>query len=361
MRGFWSASASKLGEFDPQNQSNTLYACGKLGMTPPADWMRGFWSASASKLSDFNPQKFGNTVYACGQLGITPPVDWMRCFWSASASKLGEFIPQAFSNTLYACAQLGITPPTDWMRSFWPASAAKLNEFIPQELSNTLYACAQLDAKPPTDWLQLFSDSVQRSFPDANQQNLAIMAFALATLGLWELPAWPLLWEHLLHSMPTDSARWDAETQLHAQQLYQVYTTSAVERPGLLQAPSPEVLAAVRKSWIDGKSDDRSSKLHADVAACLTRMGVVHTNERWCERAERSIAIAIEGAPPIALEVDGPTHYLQDGCPNGSTRLRNRMLEAHDWRVKVVDYRVWRRQSTASNSKREEYLRRLLA
>jgi hypothetical protein len=104
--------------------------------------------------------------------------------------------------------------------------------------------------------------------------------------------------------------------------MYQAYQAAAVERPGLLSAPSPELLTAARNSWIDGM-DDRSSRLHASVSAWLTRMGVAHANERWCERAERSIDIAIEGeGAPIALEVDGPTHFLQDGRHNGSTLLR---------------------------------------
>jgi very-short-patch-repair endonuclease len=87
-------------------------------------------------------------------------------------------------------------------------------------------------------------------------------------------------------------------------------------------------------------------------------MGVPHANERWCDRAERSIDIAIEGASPVALEVDGPHHFLQDGRPEGSTLLRNRMLAAHGWRVAIVDYRVWEHKT---QEQREAYLRGLLA
>jgi very-short-patch-repair endonuclease len=87
-------------------------------------------------------------------------------------------------------------------------------------------------------------------------------------------------------------------------------------------------------------------------------MGVAHANERWCERAERSIDIVIEGAVPVALEVDGPWHFLQDGRPDGSTLLRNRTLAAHGWRVVVVDHRVW--DDLTSQQQQEEYLRGLL-
>jgi hypothetical protein len=173
---------------------------------------------------------------------------------------------------------------------------------------------------------------------------------------------WRGLWERLCHALPLNTSDWSAVDQLHAQQLYQAYQAAAVERPGLLPTPDAEVLAATRQSLIDGLATDvnKSSRLHADVSACLMRMGVAHANERWCERAERSVDIAIEGAGMrVALEVDGPTHFLQDGRQDGPTRLRNRMLAAHGWRVAVVDYRAW--DQLTMQEQREDYLRRLLA
>ena len=358
LQRFWHASALKMVDFNGQNFANTLYACGHLGIVPHAVWLQRFWHASAAKLGVFNSQDFSNTLYACGQLSIMPTGDWLQRFWHASAAKLGDFKPQALSNTLYACGQLGVTPPTPWLQRFWHASASNLDECIPQNFSNTIYACALLDSRPPDGWLHSFSESFQRSLPDANPQELANTALALAILGLWELPLWPGLWEHLCHAMPSETANWTIETRNHARQLYQAYQMAAMERPGLLPPPDPALLAASRKSWINGMADN-SSRLHAEVSTCLARMGIAHANERWCERAERSIDIAIEGAAPVALEVDGPTHFLHDGRPTGSTRQRNRMLVAHGWRVVVVDFRAW--ENLSGDVQREEYLRRLLA
>ena len=356
---YWHASAMKLGEFKPPELSTVLYACGQLGITPPADWLQHYWDASSPKLGEFIPQNFSNTLYACGQLSITPPDEWLQRYWDASALQLGEFIPQGFSNTLHACGLLGITPPADWLQHYWHASFSKLGEFNLQELSNTMLACAQLDVRPPSDWLQSYSSSFEQLLPNANHQDLANTALALASRGLWELPVWTGLWERLCQSLPRDPAEWNAEIQLHARQLYQTYQAATVERPGLLSEPDAEMLAAVRRSWVDGRSET-VSRLHADVSACLTRMGVAHANERWCERAERSIDIAIEGARArVAVEVDGPHHFLQDGRQDGSTLLRNKMLAAHGWRVVVVDYREWEELET--QSQQEDYLRSLLA
>ena len=358
LQRFWHASALKLDDFNPQELSNTLYACGQLGVTPPADWLQRYWTASALKLGESTPQQLSNTLYACGQLGIVPSADWMEHYWQVSASKMDEFKPQDFSNTLYACSKLATVPPVDWLERYWKASASKLGEFKPQELNNTVLSCGLLNTRPPSDWLQRFSSACERALPGMDQQGLANTALALATLALWELSLWRSLWERLCGSLPRDIAGWSAKDRLAAQQLYQVYQTAAVERPGLLPSPNPELLAAARKSWIDG-TVDTASKLHADVSACLTRMGVAHVNERWCDKAERSIDIAIEGATPVAVEVDGPYHFLQDGRQDGSTLLRNRMLKAHGWRVVVVDYRDWRSQRT--EAQREAYLRSLLS
>ena len=308
--------------------------------------------------SEVDEHGLANLLYACGQLGVVPSSTWFATFWATSSLALGDFVPQGLSNVMYACGQLGITPPGTWLQRFWLASAKQLDELSSQGLSNVLRACAQLDVRPPSSWLLRFSDSFEHSMTRATRQDLANTALSLATLALWELPLWSSLWERLLHAVPRDPSEWNAEMQLAAHQLYQSYQTAAIERPGLLSATDPELLAAARKSWMHGMTG-RSSRLHTEVSECLTRMGVTHANEQWCERAERSIDIAIEGAgAPIALEVDGPHHFLQDGRQDGSTRLRNRMLAAHGWRVTVVDYRVW--QQLKTQAQREEYMRSLL-
>jgi hypothetical protein len=310
-------------------------------------------------MGDYIAQNFSNTLHACSKLGITPPLDWLQRCWHISALKLGEFNPQELSNTLYACGQLGITPPAAWLQRFWHASGPKLGEFVPQGLSNVLLACAHLVIMPPGVWLQSLCKSYVRLLPESNCHDLSNSVLSMATLGLWELPVFPSLWERLLHATPRGTPEWSTETQLAVQQLYQTYLAAAVERPGLLSALDAEMLAAARKSWIDGM-ENRTSRFHAEVSACLTAIGVAHSNEQWCERAERRIDIAIDGAgAPIALEVDGPSHFLQDGRQDGSTQLRNRMLAAHGWRVVVVDYREWIKVKT--QAQREEYLRHVLA
>jgi hypothetical protein len=209
---------------------------------------------------------------------------------------------------------------------------------------------------PPASWLGPFVRAATRLLPDMKEQDLANTAYALSVLQLWDLPLLPALWERLCSVLSRTD--WSA-TRLNVIQLYQVHCIAEVERPGLLPAPDAELLSAAKKIWIDlvrERQTDTSSTLHVGVSACLTRMGVAHDNERWCDLAERSIDIAID---KVALMVDGPLRYVQPGRQDGRTLLRNRMLAAHGWRVVIVAYRDWNEQLT--DAQQEAYLRRLLA
>ena len=356
-----SVAESLFETMDPRGLASIWYACGQCGITPRADWLMRYWDATLAKLSDFNHHDLSDLLFACRRRFLTPPDFWLERYWHASASQLTKYNPQGLSITIHACGVLSLSPPGFWLERYWPASASQLTQFHPQGLSNMLHACANLDARPPANWLQSFSFAFQHALPEANQQNTANTSLAMAMFALWELPMWRALWESLCRSLSSHIAGWNADDCNNARQMYQVYQLAAVERPGLLPAPSAELLAAARKTWFDfvRLRVDKSSKLHEDVSDCLARMGVAHANERWCDRAERDIDIVVEGASPVALEVDGPYHYLQDGRPNGRTLLRNRILTAHGWRVMAVDYRVWRACET--QPQQEEYLRGLLA
>jgi hypothetical protein len=58
------------------------------------------------------------------------------------------------------------------------------------------------------------------------------------------------------------------------------------------------------------------------------------------------IAVLLPDDKLLAVEVEGPTHFLSSAptVPNGATRLRNRLLEARGWRVVSVPVTEWHRQ-----------------
>ena len=72
------------------------------------------------------------------------------------------------------------------------------------------------------------------------------------------------------------------------------------------------------------------------------------------------IALVRPNGTMVAIEVDGPTHFMRNNLTrmNGSTLLRNRMLEARGWRVVRVPVIQW---SKVSSARRQQYLIDLLA
>ena len=43
----------------------------------------------------------------------------------------------------------------------------------------------------------------------------------------------------------------------------------------------------------------------------------------------------------IAIEFDGPSHFLSDHQHNGPTKFKTRLLEALGWQVLRIDYLKW--------------------
>jgi hypothetical protein len=354
---YWRASADALTQFNAQDYSNTLYACGRLGLKPPDDWLQKYWRESADALTQFNAQDYSNTLYACGQQGLMPPVDWLQKYWRESAAVLAQFKPQELSNTLYACGQLGLMPPVNWRQHYWWASAAVLVQFNAQALSNTLYACGQLGLTPPVNWLQQYWQASSASLVHFKPQELSNTLYASTVLQLWDSSSLPQMWERLLCVLAFPASAGSFE---HLRQMYQVHLAATVERPGLLTTPSLALLDAARASFRELAMTASVSALQQSVSKCLTAMGIAHTDEHWCERSERTIDIAIVAdGQRIAVEADGPTHFLLNGQPDGATRLRDRCLAAHGWRVVVVPFSKWIKLST--QPKRKAFLTQLLA
>ncbi|KXZ52868.1 hypothetical protein GPECTOR_8g25 [Gonium pectorale] len=89
--------------------------------------------------------------------------------------------------------------------------------------------------------------------------------------------------------------------------------------------------------------------------------------EQWLPQLGRSVdaVVELEGGRQLAVEVDGPTHFLANGehgrTKNGSTQLRDRQLERVFGRGNVLSVPYWEwHQKLGNTVEREEYLSRLL-
>ena len=377
MEPFWSASQAKMRLFTPMSLSKLFYGCAVLRLAPSEEWMHAFWRKSTELLPTFTGQSHANMLESSAQLDswffdkqegkqrFTPPNFWLDRFFPASAASMCHWVPQDFVTTLHGLGQLGIMPPRDWLHEYWKCSAELLPEFTPRSCATTLLACAQLNITPPDAWLRRFWRTCETKLQQLIVQDMSNIMFAVAVLELWSAPLPPKLWARLCESLSARPVQeWNQADHLHARQMYHVYQTAAFVRPGTLAAPPAALLEAMRQSWLEqakSKKPRAHDGLLADIAACLTTMGVSHTTEGWCEAAERFVDIAVneEGlnGPRVALMVDKAVRRLRNGQPSGPLLLRNRALEANEWRVVSVGAKEWTGQSPAE---KEEILRTLL-
>jgi very-short-patch-repair endonuclease len=238
-----------------------------------------------------------------------------------------------------------------------------LERFSLQGLANTLYGCCLLGIALPSAWILAFSAAVKARLAQRDEQEsqrldaqgYSNIMYAVTVLSLWDFPDLKALWQRNLELASSSDVD---ERGLY--QLFLVYLVAEAERPGLLAAPSAALLEKARRARHAQTKGVKSSDLHKNVSACLTVMGIAHANEQWCKHSEHSIDIALNVDSPhrVALEVDGPTHFLQNRQPNGRTRMRDRLLKGHGWRVAVVDGRAWRTLRT--QTEREAYLTQVI-
>jgi len=277
------------------------------------------------KLPEFIAQDFSNTLWASGQLLLTPPEGWRDRFWAASMGTLAHFKPQELSNTLLACGQLSLTPPEAWLERFWNCCEAVLAQFNEQEFSNTLYACCQLQ--------------------------------------LLQHPVAAKLWSAAIEKLPAPG--WAPQNaDIHLRQLYHVSKLAEAELPGsCFTLPDGELRQRAQDAWLKQqrvRSAQAATSFELQVSESLTRLGVAHQRSFLCTDCEHTIDVAITaGGKRLAIEVDGPTHFLQQPqhAPNGSTLLRNRLLAAHGWKVVSVPYYEWEFQLDKTH---DEFLRQKL-
>uniref|UniRef100_A0A7S2UEC1 RAP domain-containing protein n=1 Tax=Attheya septentrionalis TaxID=420275 RepID=A0A7S2UEC1_9STRA len=131
-------------------------------------------------------------------------------------------------------------------------------------------------------------------------------------------------------------------------QLAQVEAFMKADRIDLEEPPSELRLRMV--SIVE--KDNTVSRSHAQISGMLTKLGFIHENEvPPLEEWVMGSMLAIDMACPkqkIAIEFDGPSHYLKSvgtgdvtRLENGATKAKRRFLERVGWKVINLNYQDW--------------------
>ncbi len=365
LSAYFNASAAKLPAFNAQGFAIVMFAAGRLHARLPPKWLQAFWRESIHALPECKPQELANMLEGLALLNAVPPLPWLSCFWQAATAASGQANVWDLLGSLESSAALKVRPTDEYLDRFWPCSEPMLCNMELSELVTLLRGCVTLACKPPDAWMEQCMLACAVKLPDLPMRNAAELVFSCCALEMWHQPHLPALWEHLLDTLQACDGVYDSydgpDSARALRLMHQTYQAAAVERPGLLAAPSPALMDAARTIWLRHvQQPEEATSANAFLLQHLTRLGVEFTPSHFCERSGRAVNIALTNSvgQPTALEVTTPASLLHDGRPQGVLALRRRVLAAYGWHV--VEFSMVRWKRLKSDEERELYLRNLL-
>jgi len=198
------------------------------------------------------------------------------------------------------------------------------------------------------------------------------------SMTLWAFAVFDLADTRLVRAMtaamlPVSRRTRAAMDPIVATQLFQAGVSAERQAGGGVlgeaAALPPSVLQAARAHWAAQTARGyRRSSLQASVAAAAARLGLRATLEWAAPGGLLSVDIMVDtphGMEPVAVEVNGPSHYSTDCAngthrPTGATDLRLRLLApAVGGRLVCVPFYEWNALQGDAD-RQAEYLRRLL-
>eukprot|EP00284_Hemiselmis_tepida_P002045 CAMPEP_0174951136 /NCGR_PEP_ID=MMETSP1355-20121228/94694_1 /TAXON_ID=464990 /ORGANISM="Hemiselmis tepida, Strain CCMP443" /LENGTH=415 /DNA_ID=CAMNT_0016198783 /DNA_START=36 /DNA_END=1283 /DNA_ORIENTATION=- len=320
-----------INTYDAKGVALTLHAYAKLKTHPGRAMLEGLEGRAMAKIGDFIPQDLSNTLWAYATLGVTPGTEMLGSVERRAVAEMHRFVPQNIANTLWAYATLGVTPGAELLDAVEGQAVAEMRRFDPQNIANTLWAYATLEMVPGSELLS-----------------------GLAAHGVENLNTGNFISEHL--------------RQLHLFVVFLKLESSPndafVESLTVLEE---QLGAAGRAAMADSKAT--VSDLQRQVVASVKRLGYDYEEETKDPVSGYSIDLLVQPSASsgsdyrstlgIAIEVDGPAHFLSNTRQaNGSTLLKRRLLKKLGYRVVSVPYWEW---GIKDDNEHDAYLRRLLS
>ncbi len=212
-------------------------------------------------------------------------------------------------------------------------AAKKLRLFSHRELANIIWAFGKVFRRPRRFVLAAAKEARAR-LPHFSPTELANVAWALTALEVYDVGFFQDAFARMQASLGEGALQ---EGDLN--QLYQVYSLLRLQAPEAVAGVGPPLRRAMEAAWAASKErEKRTTNRQAAVAKVLENLRVRHEVE-----AEHDIDILLPD-DDVALEVDGPAHFLRNtGHPMGHTIMKRRLLELMGYRVVSVPHFEWDR------------------
>ena len=381
----------RLGSLSGGQISQMLWAFGKLGFYPGKQLTHAFLEEFCAKLDRARPAEVASALWGCAKVKHAAKDEALAQCARALGREGGRYSPKAVSTALWAFAQFEHYPGAACMDRLLGYAEEHVRAFNPVSLGLTFYALAKLQHRPGARLLRAAQALLEEEPEGFNSLTATFLLYAAAKLNLepggalvdllcgrvrdllHEAEPWDLVftvWSLAVLRTPTAAARELVEAAwrtladredlqlgpLHTQTLYHAYVALNMETD--LEVHLSEALVAAGKiEWqrLNVRDDVTGSQLQREVADRLVEMGVSHRYEQAIAGQLFRTDICLLDRP-VAVEVDGPSHYLRnERSENGPTRLRNRLLAEKGYDVLTVPYFEW--EGLSGREAKHAYLR----
>jgi len=265
------------------------------------------------QLEDFKPQNVANTLWALAKMRVEADKRLLRALSLRATASAADFKPQEVANTLWAFATMGVKADKRLLEALSHRATASAADFKPQEVENTLWAfCLLQPSLLPGLCGTLLSGGRELG--------------EMASCQLHQVFVTMQLKEELWSKVPPNVRTVHSEIGGDCKQQFQ-------QRQPMVSGFQREVSAAVRSMGLEliEEAVDEESSYSLDI---LLR-----------KDAADAPSYALEAKSGWAVEVNGPSHYVQnlkgESRPNGSTLLKQRHLEGLGYALISIPYWEW--------------------
>eukprot|EP00978_Attheya_sp_CCMP212_P000883 scaffold1892_cov47-Attheya_sp.AAC.2 len=347
-------------EGDPQQIANTVWACATLEIESPILFSQvekhAKWFVQES-----NSQGIANTVWAFATLGVASPILFSQVETHAKLF-VQEGTPQDIANTVWACTKLGIESPI--LFSHVEKQAEWLvQEGNPRDVSITVLAFATVGIDSP-NLFTCIDVHREKLLQNGNDQDWCNTCYAIAVMDVGKIHSKLLvdMWSRVLKGNVSS---------LNTEYLMQLAQVEAFTKADGIELEEPSSKLRQRMWSIKIKDHNTASRSQKLISGMLTELGFIHENEvPPLEKWSMGDMLAIDMACPkqkIAIEFDGPSHYLKEvgtgdvtRVENGATKAKRRFLERVGWKVINLNYQDWI-EANCTESKGRLWLKEILS
>jgi very-short-patch-repair endonuclease len=330
------ASSSLVATGKPQEIANTAWAFATLNI--PAPTLMAHIDASATSfVANAKAVDVSNVTWACATLD-NPVPSLFKAVDVNSPLLFKHSSEQAISNTAWACAHFRYDA-TLFFSTVDSRSESLVCEGTSQAISNVMSAFAELNM-PQESFLVHLERNSAKFLSRAKAQEVVNVCWALVTLDLAEQHGALLrkCWARAIEI-------WDADRGLNLmdlRQLIHVELHAKVSDFDLLVPVPPALREKMRKA---ANKDPKpiSTNFNREISKALTELGFQHGREipvfeKQIGKKMLRVDIACSKTQ-VAVECDGPHHFLSSGRETGRTAAKRRLLELMGWRVVNISYK----------------------